>query len=114
MPKEYAFELPPRLIQYATDIASWQLDAVEQEMLQNPDRYAEYAEARERIAEEAVVLIPQLGGDGMALETYNGAYSAYAVALASEMYLRGILDGACMHQAFIHHELPRKEDANDR
>ena len=57
------------------------------------------------------MLIPKLGGDGMALETYNGAYSAYAVALAGEMYLRGILDGACMYQAFIHHELPRKEDA---
>ncbi len=111
MPKEHSFELPPRLMRYAIDIAGWQLDAIEQEMLRNPNRYTEYAEAREHIAEEAAVLIPKLGGDGMALETYNGAYSAYAVALASEMYLRGILDGACMNQAFIHHELPRKEDA---
>ena len=111
MPKEHAFELPPRLMLYAIDIAGWQLDAVEQEMLREPDQYAEYAEAREHIAQEAAVLIPKLGGYWMALETYNGAYSAYAVALASEMYLRGILDGACMYQAFIHHELPRKEDA---
>lgn len=29
----------------------------------------------------------------------------------SKLYLRDVLDGACMHQAFIHHELPRKEDA---
>ena len=41
MPKEHAFELPPRLMRYATDIAGWQLDAVEQEMMRNSDRYAD-------------------------------------------------------------------------
>ena len=108
MPKEHAFELPPRLMQYAIDIAGWQLDAVENEMQSHPKRYAEYADARARMAKEADALIQKLG-DGMALETYNGAYSAYAAALAMEMYLRGILDGACMYQAFIHHDLPKKE-----
>lgn len=111
MPKKHTFELPPRLMQYAVDIAGWQLDAVEREMLTHPKQYAEYAEARERIVTEAAALIPKLGGDGMALETYNAANNAYAAALAIEMYLHGVLDGACMYQAFINHELPRKEDA---
>lgn len=104
-------KIPERLIRYATDIAGWQLDAVEHEMKSQPDRYAEYARARERMASAEADLISKLGGDEMALEEYNDANNACAAALAMEMYLRGVMDGGRVYHAFLTHELPRGENA---
>lgn len=113
MPKEKPpFELSERLQRFATDAAGWQLDAVERDVQQNPSRFAEYAEARKRMDAEETALIQKLGSDALALEPYNNAYSAYAAALAIEMYLHGVLDGACMYKAFDQHELPREEGVN--
>lgn len=106
-----SLELPERLIRYAMDIAGWQLETVEQEMQRQPDRYAAYADARERMATAEAELISKLGGDEMALEEYNDANKAYAAALAIEMYLHGVMDGGRVYHAFLTGELPRSGSA---
>jgi hypothetical protein len=99
-----------RLYEYVMNIAGHELELVEQEMVEQPDDYPEYTEARTRRALAEEDLIQKLG-DPMALEPYANASNEYAAAIGVEMYLQGVHDGGRIYHAMVTRELPGNADA---
>ena len=96
---------------YSTDIASWRIELIEREMRRSPDESPEFAQSLKDIEGESQHLIQKLGGDYQQLEPLMKAYMAYHSELVYEVYKQAVLDGGRVFQAFIEHELPRKERA---
>jgi hypothetical protein len=94
-----------RLYEYAINIAGHELEMLEQAMVEQPDDYPEYTQARTHrgLAEEDLI---QKLGDPMALEPYANASNAYAAAIGIAMFLRGVLDGGRIYHAMVMRELP--------
>lgn len=64
------------LEQYATDIACWRVEAIENGMLHEPNAFPDYAKARTDIERERAAIIQKLGGDDLALEPLVNAMMA--------------------------------------
>ncbi len=110
MPKEqHAF--PDDILRYATDVAVWRVEDIENDIRRAPDDFPDYAKALTDIEREKASLIQKLGGDDFALEPLVNAMMAYHGELIFEVYKRAALDGGCIYHAFITGELPAKEDA---
>lgn len=110
MPKEQ-HALPDDILRYATDVAIWRVEAVENGMRRAPESFPDYAKALTDIEREKASLIQKLGGDVFALEPLVNAMIAYHSELVFEVYKRAALDGGRIYHAFITDELPAKEDA---
>lgn len=106
-----ATDLLGELERYATDIACWRVEAIENGMRKAPDDFSDYSQALTDIEREKASLIQKLGGDDFALEPLLNALMAYHGELVFEVYKRAALDGGRIYHAFITGELPVKEES---
>lgn len=96
---------------YSVDIANWRIELIEREMRHSPDEHKDFAQSLKDIDSESQRLIQKLGGDYEQLELLMKAYMTYHSEMIYEVYKQAVLDGGRVFQAFIEHELPRKENA---
>ena len=104
-------DLLGNLERYATDIACWRVEAIENGMRHAPDAFPDYAKSRTDIEREQATLIQKLDGDDFALEPLINAMMAYHGELVFEIYKQAVLDGGRICHAFVTGELPIKEGA---
>ena len=95
---------------YATDIACWRVEAIENSMRRAPDVFLDYTKARENIEREKNELIHKLDGNEFALEPLLTAIMAYHSEIVFEVYKQAVLDGGRICCAFLTRELPVKEE----
>lgn len=91
---------------YAWQLAGEQVNRAELYMRRNPDQHPEFQYALQEVA-KAEQKISKLADDFVA-EEFSDAYMSFASSLAMECYLRGVMDGARLYHAIIHHEIPAK------
>ena len=99
------------LDEYSTEIATWRIEMIERELRRNPERNADFTQSLKDIDRESGKLILKLGGDYTVLEPLIKAQMAYQSEILFEVFHQAALDGGRVFQAFIEHELPRKETA---
>ena len=104
-------ELPDGILRYATDIACWRVEAIENGMRRAPDGFPDYAKSLVDIEREKARLIQKLGCDDFALEPLMNALMAYHGELVFEVYKQAVMDGGRISYAFMTGELPIKEGA---
>ena len=95
---------------YATDVACWRIEVIENGMRKAPEAFPDYIMARENIELERDRLIQKLGGDDFVLEPLMTALMAYHSEVVFEVYKQAVLDGGRICHAFLTRELPMKEE----
>jgi len=98
------------LYQYATDVATWQMDRIECHMKRHPNDYPIFTEGLQRADELENRLAELCPENAHLVEEYADAHFNRSGALAIEMYIHGFLDGGRVLHEMISRELPSKED----
>ena len=109
--KRMAFDLKADILyQYATDVATWQMDRIECQMKRNPGDYPIFTEGLQRADELENRLTELCPEHAHWVEEYADAYFTRSGALAIEMYIHGFLDGGRVLHEMLNRELPSKRD----
>ena len=94
------------LYQYATDVATWQMDRIECHMKHHPADYPIFTEGLQRADELENRLAELCPENAHLVEEYVDAHFTRSGALAIEMYIHGFLDGGRVLHEMISRELP--------
>ena len=98
------------LYQYATDVATWQMDRIECHMKHHPADYPIFTEGLQRADELENRLAELCPEHAHLVEEYADAHFTRSGALAIEMYIHGFLDGGRVLNEMLSRGLPGKED----
>ena len=98
------------LYQYATDVATWQMDRIECYMKRHPAEYPIFTEGLQRTDDLENRLAELCPEHAHLVEEYADAHFTRSGALAIEMYIHGFLDGGRVLHEMISRPLPSKED----
>ena len=98
------------LYQYATDVATWQMDRIECHMKRHPGDYPIFTEGLQRADELENRLAELCPEHAHLVEEYADAHFTRSGALAIEMYIHGFLDGGRVLHEMLSRKLPGKED----
>ena len=98
------------LCQYATDVATWQMDRIECHMKRHPGDYPIFTEGLPRADELENRLAELCPEHAYLVEQYADAHFTRSGALAIEMYIHGFLDGGRVLHEMLNRELPGKEN----
>ena len=99
------------LYQYATDIATWQMDRIECHMKHHPADYPIFTEVLQRADKLENRLAELCPEHAHLVEEYADAHFTRSGALAIEMYIHGFLDGGRVLHEMISRPLPSKGDS---
>ena len=99
------------LYQYATDVATWQMDRIECHMKRHPADYPIFTEGLQRADELENRLAELCPEHAQLVEEYADAHFTRSGALAIEMYIHGFLDGGRVLHEMLSRPLPSKEDS---
>ena len=98
------------LYQYATDVATWQMDRIECHMKRHPGDYPIFTEGLQRADELENRLAELCPEHAHLVEEYADAHFTRSGALAIEMYIHGFLDGGRVLHEMLRRNMPGKED----
>ena len=96
--------------QYATDVATWQMDRIECHMKRHPGDYPIFTEGLLRADELENRLSELCPEHAHLVEEYADAHFTRSGALEIEMYIHGFLDGGRVLHEMLSRPLPSKED----
>ena len=89
------------IAEHAWILATEQVNLAELHMQQHPEQYPEFTAIQKELNALADKL-EHITNDPLLIDNYHTAHLIYAASLASETYLRGVLDAVQIYHACLH------------